>query len=178
MGDTSFWECPNCGSTDLVEITPNKRRCAYCGTILTSYETRPDLVKCPRCGFDNERGDRYCNNCGAVLAGWVAVEMMKKTDPAIISIVATVAGLVVFPIGGAILGLVLGYRALRQARAGGKGAGSERLARTAIIVGWIGIALNVLPLFMILGVSGVQAACSLCDGLFEMLSDALTKIRR
>lgn len=170
MDDVSFLECPNCGSSDFVEIASNKHQCVYCGTILTSGEAKPDLVKCPRCGFENERGDHYCNNCGKVLVSWVPDEI-KKMDLAVISIIATVAGLFIIPVGGAILGLFVGYKALRQARASGGGRDSEKRARTAIIVGWVGLALGVLPLCLAMTVPGMKRGYSICDELFQMLSD-------
>lgn len=111
MSNVTVWECPNCGSTDFVDVGLNKQQCEYCGTILTLDEVAPKLVKCPRCGFDNERGDRYCNNCGGVLGRWTPIES-KKLDLATFSIIATFFGSFVVPFGGPILGLILGYKAL------------------------------------------------------------------
>jgi predicted RNA-binding Zn-ribbon protein involved in translation (DUF1610 family)/uncharacterized membrane protein len=173
LSDVSLWECPNCGSTDFAEIAPHRHQCAYCGTVLTSHETASHLVRCPRCGFDNEQATRYCANCGRSLVGWTLLEGKKKTDPAVISIIATFAGSLVMPIGGAILGLILGYRALREARATDGRSGSESLARVAVILGWAGIAVSVLPLCMVLTMSGVQGGYSACAELFHMLSDML-----
>jgi hypothetical protein len=77
------------------------------------------------------------------------------------------------PIVGAILGLVLAYKALREARAGGWG--SEKMARTAIIVGWGGIALCLLPLCMATTMSGTQLGYFLCNDLFQVVLDILGK---
>ena len=176
MSAVNYWECPNCGSTDFVEVTPRQHRCAYCGTVLTLPEAGPELVTCPHCGFDNERGDRYCNNCGRTLVSWAEpAERAKrvKRDPAVTSIIVTVVGSFFLPIVGAILGLVLAYKALREARAGGWG--SEKTARTAVIVGWGGIALGLLPLCMAMTTSGTQLGYSLCNNLLQMVSDVLGK---
>ena len=176
MSAVNFWECPSCGSTDFVEVTPRQHRCVYCGTVLTLSETQPELVTCPHCGFDNEQGDRYCNNCGRTLVSWAEpVERVKSTkrDPAVISIIVTVAGSFFVPIVGAILGLVLAYKALRQARAGGWG--SERMARTAVIIGWGGIAVGLLPLCMATTMSGTQLGYSWCNDLLQIVSDVLGK---
>ena len=176
MSTVNFWECPNCGGTDFVEVTPRQHRCVYCGTVLTLSETEPELVTCPHCGFDNERGDRYCNNCGRTLVSWAEpVERTRrvKRDPAVISIIVTVVGSLFMPFVGAIVGLVLAYKALRQARAGGWG--SEKMAKTAVIVGWSGIALCLLPLCMAMTMPGVHLGYSLCNDLFQMVADVLGK---
>ena len=172
MNDVSFLECPNCGSTEFVEIAPHKHRCAYCGTVLRSRGRTPDLVRCPRCGFDNERADRYCNRCGAALVPGLSGTRVT-VDPALISIIATIVGSLFFSLLGGAVGLFLAYRALQQARATGGTSGSEKLAKTAVIVGWIGVAAGVLPLCMILPISGVQFGYSFCDELFQELLDML-----
>jgi uncharacterized membrane protein len=177
LSDASFVVCPNCGSTDFGEIGPHKHRCAYCGTVLTSHERTPDPVRCPRCGSDNARGDRYCKQCGAALARALPIDL-TRTDPALVSIVATVMGSLFIPLLGGVLGLILGYRALRQARAGGGASGSEKLAKAAVVVGWIGVASTVLPLCAIVGISGVQLGYSICDGLFEAITDIAARIGR
>jgi uncharacterized membrane protein len=166
VSDVSLVACPNCGSTDFSEIGPHKHRCAYCGTVLTARERTPDRVRCPRCGSDNARGDRYCKQCGAALARAMPIGL-TRTDPALVSIITTVAGSLFIPLLGSVLGLILGYRALRQARAGGEASGSEKLAKAAVVVGWISVALTVLPLCAIVGISGAQLGYSICDGLFE-----------
>ena len=177
MSDASFVACPNCGSTDLDEIGPRKHRCAYCGTVLTARERTPDRVRCPRCGSDNARGDRYCKQCGAALARALPIDL-TRTDPALVSIIATVVGSLFIPLLGGVLGLVLGYRALRQARAGGGGSGSEKLAKAAVVAGWIGVAFTALPLCAIVGISGVQLGYSICNGLFEAITDIAARIGR
>ena len=166
-------ECPNCGSGDFCEIAPNKHRCAYCGTIMASPGRPPDRVRCPQCGFENERGDRYCNQCGAALAS-PARAQSTKLDPALVSIIVTVAGSMFVPFMGGIVGLILAYRALREARADGGRAGSEKLARTAVIVGWGGVAVCVLPLCLMVTASGAQMGITVCGDLFHALSDAVT----
>ena len=89
MSKVSVWECPNCGGTELVEVGPEERRCAYCGSVV-SQQAR---LRCPRCGLDNERVAHYCNQCGLALTKWMAPERPKR-DLAVISIVATVENIV------------------------------------------------------------------------------------
>jgi DNA-directed RNA polymerase subunit RPC12/RpoP len=140
-------ECPNCGGTNFEDITPSRHRCVYCGTVLTSRELEksPDLARCPYCGYENVRGVRYCNQCGKTLTGWLTT-FFKNSDPAVVSIIVTVVGTFVLPLPlvGAIIGLVLGYKALKSAREGG--GNSEKLAKSAVIVGWVVLACTILPL--------------------------------
>ena len=173
MSEMHVLECPNCGSGDFCEIAPNRHRCAYCGTLMTSPGRPPDRERCPQCGFENERGDRYCNQCGAALAG-PARARSTRLDPALVSIIVTVAGSMFVPFMGGIVGLILAYRALREARADGGQARSEKLARTAVIVGWGGVAVCVLPLCLMVTASGAQMGITVCGDLFHALSDAVT----
>ena len=158
MSDVRFWEFPNCGGSDFVEISAHKHRCAYCGTALTVHEPKAEsvLVTCPHCGSENERGDRYCNNCGKTL-GWTLA--VGKIDPAII--ITTVVGSSFLPIGAAILGLILGHKALREARAGGEG--NE-------VIGWIGLAYTALPFCILLGGIWAEIASEIINGLIDILS--------
>lgn len=174
MSEMHVLECPNCGSGDFREIAPNRHRCAYCGTIMTSRDRPPDRVRCPQCGFENERGDRYCNQCGAALAGPARARSTRR-DPALVSIIVTVAGSMFVPLMGAIIGLILAYKALRDARADGGQARSEKLAKTAVIVGWGGVAFGVLPLCLMVTASGAQMGITVCGDLFHALSDAVTR---
>jgi hypothetical protein len=168
-------ECPNCGSGDFCEIAPNRHRCAYCGTIMTSRDRPPDRVRCPRCGFENERGDRYCNQCGATLAGLARARITRR-DPALVSIIVTVAGSMFVPLMGAIIGLILAYKALRDARADGGQARSEKLARTAVIVGWGGVAFGVLPLCLMVTASGAQMGITICGDISRAVMDTVNGV--
>jgi uncharacterized membrane protein len=171
VGEVSVFECPNCGSTDFAQLTQNRRRCAYCGTILTSREVKPEIVRCARCGFDNERGDCYCNNCGGSLVSWApAAKAKKRMDPALLSIIVSVVGSFFIFMAGPIVGLVLGYRALREARASGGGDKLEGRAKAAVVVGWFVLASTVLPFCLSAMMPGVQWGCSACQGFFEELS--------
>jgi DNA-directed RNA polymerase subunit RPC12/RpoP len=168
-------ECPNCGGTNFEDITPSRHRCVYCGTVLTSREPEesPDLVRCPYCGYENARSARYCNQCGKRLPGWLT-GLFRNSDPGLISILVTLVGsfFLPFPLVSPIVGLVLGYRALRSAREGG--GNSEKLAKWAVIVGWFVLASTILPLCFLFGSSSVQVTYSTCDGLSRALLDMLS----
>ncbi|MFN2129490.1 MAG: zinc-ribbon domain-containing protein, partial [Anaerolineae bacterium] len=168
---------PNCGGTNFEDIAPGRHRCVYCGTVLTSREPEslPDLVKCPHCGYENARGARYCNRCGKRLLGWL-IDFFQNTDPAIISIIVTVAGtfFLPFPVVSPIVGLVLGYKALKSAHEGG--GNSEKVAKWAVAIGWGVLACTILPLCLVFGSSGVQLIYGVCDELTRGLLDMLSGI--
>ncbi len=172
-------DCPNCGSTSFARIAPHEYECTYCGTMLMlpEDETKPERVVCPHCGGLNERGDRYCNNCGRPLRGWL-LRKGKKIDPALLSIIVTVGGSLILPLGSAIVGLILGYKALKDARTGPGQEQRERLARAAVVIGWIVLASSVLPVCAFGGMSGVERICSLCEAVPEEIFDALSDVVR
>jgi len=93
-------------------------------------------------------------------------------DLATLSLIATVVGSFVVWAVGPVVGIVLGYRALRDARDGGGGRDVERLPKIAVAVGWGVLAVNMLFPCVAVGVSGVQAGCS----MFEELLDAVLSV--
>ena len=189
--EVNVWECPNCGGNDFAEIEEGKHRCAYCGSVLTvrnqafpasegskaAKAAKPglsDTVVCPRCGSNTERGNRYCNTCGqALVRGAPHGNWKPGTDPASISIIASIVGSFFIPGVGPILGLALGYKALKDARDGGKGPKSEKRARTAILVGWAAVFLGALPICIAVAAPTVQWGYSFCESLFDGLFGAL-----
>ena len=165
MRELTVPSCPNCGSSSFVKVAPARSGCAYCGTTRAQAERTLEWIRCARCGADNERSASYCKMCGAALTVRWRAASSGRIDPAVVSILCTVAGLLFFPVVGGVVGVVLGHRALGQARAGG---GSEELARIAIAVGWIGVMLSLVPACLGLGTWGVGACASLFDVLVEV----------
>jgi hypothetical protein len=131
-------------------------------------------VVCPRCGFENERGDLYCNNCGRALVDGLARQERGKMDPAVLSIIATFFGSMIVPLGGPILGLYLGYKALKDARAGDAENRSEVLAKVAVVIGWSVVAMHFLAVCMALFVPSAQWGCSLCNDLLDGVTKAVS----
>lgn len=72
------------------------------------------------------------------------------------------------PIGGAILGLFLAYKARDQARATGGTGGSQDLARIAILVGWVGLGISVIPMCLFPLMMGGQIGLSICSGMRDL----------
>lgn len=68
---------------------------------------------------------------------------------AISSLIASILGLTVVPTLGSIIGLILGYVARREIRESPTLTG-EGLAKAGIILGWIGVALSLIALFVAL----------------------------
>lgn len=65
--------CPHCGSGDLIRDGehPHEYRCAHCRTRSRLLPGRGQLLLlgwvCADCGHDNERGNRFCTQCGTAL---------------------------------------------------------------------------------------------------------------
>jgi hypothetical protein len=95
-------------------------------------------------------------------------------DPAVLSIIATFFGSMIVPVGGPILGLYLGYKALKDARAGDVGNTSEVLAKVAIVIGWGVSAMHFLAVCMALFMPGAQWGCSLCQELLNSVTRAVS----
>ena len=72
MTDVRALICPQCGSSDLEEISWDRRRCRHCGTEmrLSDDRNRVELLQwvCPRCGTNNAVGTNFCRQCGEPLA--------------------------------------------------------------------------------------------------------------
>ena len=82
---------------------------------------------------------------------------------------ASILGLTLFPTIGSIIGLILGYMARNQIRDSGGTIGGEGLAKAGIILGWIGVALAVLGVCLVIlvwvGLIGGSLGLTICGGL-------------
>ena len=63
---------------------------------------------------------------------------------AIVSLIASILGLTLFPAIGSIIGLITGYIARRDIREQPGRYAGDGLAIAGIVTGWIGIALQVI----------------------------------
>jgi len=88
---------------------------------------------------------------------------------AIGSLIASIMGLTLLPTIGSVIGLILGYMARNQIRDSGGTIGGDGLAKAGIIIGWIGVALTVLGVCVVLlawvGVIGGSLGLTICAGL-------------
>lgn len=89
---------------------------------------------------------------------------------AIISLIASIAGLTVLPTVGSIAGLIMGYIAKRQIAESRGAMSGDGLAKAGIIIGWIGIIIALLAICLsillfvvlpILGFGGLTACAAL-----------------
>jgi hypothetical protein len=73
----------------------------------------------------------------------------------------------VLPLVGSVIGLLLGYSAHREIDEGAGDVGGHSLAQAGVIIGWLGIALGVMVLCLI--VTGLLAipGIAICTGLFN-----------
>ena len=79
-------------------------------------------------------------------AGTVSVPSGLKKDPALGSILVTVIGSAFVPIAAPIVGLVMAYKARREARARGE---VSKLSGAAVLIGWLGLAATVFPMLAV-----------------------------
>lgn len=88
---------------------------------------------------------------------------------AIGSLIAGILGLTLLPTIGSIIGLVLGYMARNQIRDSGGTMTGEGLATAGIILGWIGIALAVIGICLVIlvwvGILGGSFGLTICASL-------------
>lgn len=85
------------------------------------------------------------------------------------SLIASILGLTLFPTIGSIIGLILGYMARNQIRESEETMSGEGLATAGIIMGWIGVALAVIGICLVVlmtaGLIGVPFGITICSGL-------------
>ena len=70
---------------------------------------------------------------------------------AIISLVASIAGLTVIPTMGSIIGVITGHLARRDMRATPGRYSGEGVALAGVVLGWIGVGLGVLGICVAVG---------------------------
>lgn len=94
---------------------------------------------------------------------------------AIISLVASIAGLTIFPTMGSIIGVITGHLARRDMRAAPGRYSGEGIALAGLVLGWIGVGLGVLGIcvavgFFALWLGGVLAFMNFAptDAIFNL----------
>jgi hypothetical protein len=90
----------------------------------------------------------------------------RTSGKAIASLILSLLGLVgVLPLIGSILGIIFGNQAKGEiARSGGDLAG-EGLAQAGVIIGWVGLALNVIGTICVLLYLGGIIGLGICSAL-------------
>ena len=88
---------------------------------------------------------------------------LQNSNTAIISLIAGITGLTVFPIIGSIIAVILGHMAKAEIRRSGGTLGGDGAATVGLVLGYIGIGL------LILGICGF-GLFFLCPLLVLMIS--------
>ncbi len=118
---------------------------------------------CHQCGAENHEDNLNCVQCGASLhySGSSGAAPPATSGKAVASMVCSIAGLFMCLFVGQIAGLILGYMARNEIRASGGALTGEGFATAGIIVGWVGIVIDillvVLYLFIFIGVFALDA---------------------
>jgi len=87
----------------------------------------------------------------------------SKLDPAVVSILVSLVGNSIFPVLGAVIGLALGYRALKEATT----LAMEKRARLAIGLGWVILGLAFVTICLAMAAPVLQFGCSICSELYR-----------
>ena len=105
------------------------------------------MRECPECGREVSDAAAACPGCGYPLAGaayQAEVVRCVTSGKAVASLVCSLVGLGFCFFVGQILGIVFGYQARREIRESGGALTGEGMATAGIIVGWVGLAIDIL----------------------------------
>jgi hypothetical protein len=88
----------------------------------------------------------------------------KNSPLAVITLIAGILGITLFPLIGSVVAVVVGPMAKREIDESGGMLGGQNIAQIGIILGWVGLALTFIGCCMAIGVIG----CSLSTILFSL----------
>lgn len=140
--------CATCGS----ELRPGAAFCASCGSPAT-----PAQVTCSVCGQKMQDPQSYCSYCGSPPPGQVtAAAQHVQYAPPLSNLGAPgvgVAGFVLSLLGFSLLGIILSWMGLSQAKREGRPTG---LCIAGIVIGFIWLAISII--LIIVTVAAVDSA--------------------
>lgn len=140
--------CATCGS----ELRPGAAFCASCGSPATPAQTT-----CSACGQKTQDPQGYCSYCGAAPSGQgtTATQHVQYAPP--VSTLGApgvgVAGFVLSLLGFSILGIILSWVGLSQAKREGRPTG---LCVAGIVIGFVWLAISII--LIIVTVAAVDSA--------------------
>ncbi len=113
------------------------------------------MKTCRRCAGEVSGGAVLCRHCGSN----PEETFSKRTSSmAVASLASSIAGFFMCFFIGQILGIVFGYKAREEIKNSNGSVEGESLATAGIMVGWIGIALDIaIVVFMVLAFTGALA---------------------
>ncbi len=89
-----------------------------------------------------------------------------NSTTALISLVAGILGLTVFPILGSIVAVITGHMAKGEIQRSGGAIGGDGLATFGLVLGYIGVGLTVLGVCIF----GAAIGLPICIGIFSALT--------
>lgn len=92
----------------------------------------------------------------------------QNSSTAIISLIAGILGLTLFPIIGSIVAIITGHMAKGEIARSGGALGGSGLATAGLILGYVGVGLTVLGICIF----GVAVALPICLGVLAALSSS------
>lgn len=102
------------------------------------------MAACANCGHDVAPAAHACEECGCPRAPEIPATA-RPDRLAVASLAFGIAGVTLIPLLGGIVAIVLGSISRRRAAAA-PATGDARLARTGILLGWIG-TVSVVVVF-------------------------------
>jgi hypothetical protein len=93
-------------------------------------------------------------------------KVQPTNDKALISLIAGVLGLTLFPLIGSFVAVVTGVMARREIRESAGVYGGEGLATAGLVLGWIGIGLSAIGLCLF----GTLIGIPICLAIFAASS--------
>ncbi len=101
----------------------------------------------------------------------------RTNGKAIASLVLSILGLVgILPILGSLLGILLGHLARGEIARHPEATTGEGLAQAGVILGWVGLALNLLGIICALAVLGSMIGLGICTTAMQESSRLLLQI--
>lgn len=107
-------------------------------------------MKCPHCKGENQNEAKVCENCNRELHSSqfpekdASASVPKTSGKAIASLVCSIVGIFVCLFIGQVLGIAFGEKAKEEIRESQGSLKGEGLAKAGIIVGWVGIAIDII----------------------------------
>jgi len=108
------------------------RKCPFC-----AEEIAEEAVKCKHC-------NEYVAPVNQEVTPAYTSAPKKTSGMAIASLVCSIVGFFICLFVGQILGIIFGYQAKKEIEQSQGTVEGEGLAKAGIIIGWIGIAIDIL----------------------------------